>query len=171
MKVQKILLLLLLCIGVSNFMVWNVLAQIPPTIEIVKPLDRRNVSSTNTEVTVQMDGVSANDGYYWELWVDEEPVVGARNGEQTVTISFKPTGPHRLKAVLFDAQGQQLAVSDVVLVIAAPVQERTPQFNQQLMAPIMAVLTLGTIVLIVASVWLNRRVRASKWAEAENKLP
>lgn len=161
MKAQKIFLLL---------MVWNALAQTTATIEIVKPLDRRNVPNKNAEVTVQIAGVAANDGHYWELWVDEEPVVGARNGEQTVKVSFKPTGPHRLKAVLFDAQGKQLAVSKVVLVLAAPVQDRTPQFNRAMMAPIMGVFAALVTVLIVVSVWFNRRSRANKHAPMETNI-
>lgn len=168
MRAQKTLLLLILCLGASNLMAWNVLAQTAVGIEIVNPLDRRNVPDRNTPVTVQITG-AANDGQYWELWVDEEPVVGARNGELTVTVSFKPTGPHRLKAVLFDAQSNQVATSKGILVVAAPVQERTPQFNQQMMAPIMAVFAAGVILLIFVSAWVDRRTRINRSAVADSE--
>lgn len=114
----------------------------------------------NAQVKVQITGVAPKDGHYWELWVDDEPVVGARNGEQTVTVSFKPTGPHRLKAVLFDAQGKQLAASKVILVTAAPVDERKLLFNRELMAPFMAGFVVFTAVLLIISVWFRRSRRS-----------
>ncbi|MCC7165664.1 MAG: hypothetical protein IT331_24415 [Anaerolineae bacterium] len=152
---------------VTLWFVGNVAAQSAASIQIVKPQDRRNVPDKNAQVTVQISGVLPNDGHYWELWVDEEPVVGVRNGEQSVAISFKPTGPHRLKAVLFDQQGNQLAVSNIVLVIAAPVDERKPQFNREMMAPFMAGFSVAMVLLIAVSVGLHRRYRTKRHVEAE----
>lgn len=146
----------------------NVAAQTPASIQIVEPLDRRNVPDKNAQVTVEITGVAANDGHYWELWVDEEPIVGVRDGSNMAVVErFKPTGPHRLKAVLFNAQGNPLAASNVVLVLAAPVDERKPLFNREMMAPIIAVFTALVALLIVASVWFNRRSSARKRVETE----
>lgn len=163
-RVFSSIVLIVLTLG----FVGQVSAQVVPTIQIVKPLDRRNVPAKNAQVTVQITGIAPGAGYYWELWVDEEPIVGVTDGATTVTVSqFKPTGPHRLKAVLFDSQGKQLAVSESILVLAAPVQERTPQFNRERMAPIMAVFVVLVSVLIAGSVWFNRRSRASQVGQTE----
>ncbi len=149
----------------------NVVAQTPASIQIVKPLDRRNVADKNAQVTVEITGVMANDGHYWELWVDEEPILGVRDGSNMATVErFKPTGPHRLKAVLFDVTGKQIAVSNVVLVMAAPVDERKPVFNRERMAPIIGVFTVLVTLLIVASVWLNRRSSARKRVATETNV-
>lgn len=156
---------------VTLWFVGNVAAQSAASIQIVKPQDRRNVPDKNAQVTVQISGVLPNDGHYWELLVDEEPVFGARNGEQTVSVSFKPTGPHRLKAALFDRQGKQIAVSNGILVMAAPVDERKPQFNREMMAPFMGVFSITVTLLIVVTVWLNRRSRANKPAPLDVYIP
>lgn len=158
-------------LAATLWFVSNVAAQTPASIQIVKPLDRRNVPDKNAQVTVEIMGVTANDGHYWELWVDEEPNVGVRDGSNTATVErFKPTGPHRLKAVLFDVSGKQIAFSNVVLVMTAPVDERKPVFNREMMAPIIGVLTVLVALLIVASVWFNRRSSARKRVETEMKL-
>lgn len=168
---MKRLLLSVALVTATLWFVSNVAAQTPASIQIIKPLDRRNVPDKNAQVTVEMKGVAPNDGHYWELWVDEEPILGVRDGSNMATVErFKPTGPHRLKAVLFDATGKQIAVSNVVLVIAAPVDERKPQFNREMMAPIIGVFTALVMLLIVASVWLNRRSSARKRVEPEMDL-
>ncbi len=155
-------------LATTLWFVSNVAAQTPASIQIVKPLDRRNVPDKNAQVTVEITGVGANDKHYWELWVDEEPIVGVRDGSNTVVVErFKPTGPHRLKAVLFDVTGKQLAFSNVVLVMAAPVDERKPVFNREMMAPIIAVFTALVALLIVVSVWFSRHSRARKRIETE----
>jgi hypothetical protein len=164
---MKRMLVSIALLGVALWFVGDVTAQTSASIQIVKPLDRRNVPEKDAQVTVEITGVMANEGHYWELWVDEEPMIGARNGEQTVSVSFKPTGPHRLKAVLFDQQGNQLAVSNIVLVIAAPVDERKPQFNREMMAPFMAVFSVAMVLLIAVSVGLHRRYRTKRHVEAE----
>lgn len=167
---KRVLVSLVLLVAALWF-VNSVTAQTSASIQIVKPLDRRNVSDKNARVAVQISGVTPNDGHYWELWVDEEPVVGARNGEQTVTVSFKPTGPHRLKAVLFDAQGNQIAESNSVLVMAAPVDDRKPQFNREMMAPFMGAFSVSVGILIIVTVWLNRRSRANRPAPLDVYIP
>lgn len=165
---MKRVLLSIALLATTLWFITNVAAQTDASIQIVKPLDRRNVPDKNTQVMVEITGVAAKDGHYWELWVDEEPVQGARNGELSVTVAqFKPTGPHRLKAVLFDPTGKQIAVSNVVLVMAAPVDERKPVFNRERMAPVIGVFTILVTLLIVASVWLNRRSRARKRVATE----
>lgn len=158
-------LLLLLALSFVS----TVASQSPVSIKIVEPIDRRNVPVKNAPVTVEISGIAPNRGYYWELWVDEEPIVGVRDGATTVLVpQFEPTGPHRLKAVLFDAQGNQVAVSNGVLVLAAPVQDRTPQFNRERMAPIMGVFALLVTALIIVSVWFNRKTHSRRGIETES---
>jgi len=131
-------------------------AQSPPTIRIVSPGDRRNVSDKHALFTVAISGVAPNDGHYWELWVDGEPIIGLHNGETQAALSFDPTGPHHVKAILYNAQKQPLDAQEI-LVMAAPVQDLTAQFNQKAMAQVMAVFVVFVVTCLVVAFWISRR--------------
>lgn len=129
-------------------------AQSNAAIKIVKPGDRRNVELGEIPVTVEITGVAPGDGYTWQMLIDGEPQGMVRNATSTNIIVPKPTGPHRLKAELYDPQGRVIA-SNEILVLAAPVENHDPVFNRAWFAPVMAVFTL----VIIGIIFLGLRLR------------
>lgn len=153
----RTLLLILGCMGLVSLLVPAARAQSAPTIRILKPADRHNVPLGETTVTVEITGVTPDDGHYWVVQVDGVPSAIVRDGRTSTAILMdKPSGPRRIRAVLYDAQGAVLA-SHEVLAIAAPVQPDRPVFNRVQMAPAMAVLVLIVISLIAIGLRVRPR--------------
>jgi hypothetical protein len=150
----------LLILGVIACSATPALAQGEASIRIVQPGDRRNIPMGESTMTVEISGVEARDGHYWQAQVDGVPGNTVSAGNMTTTIDVpKPTGPHHLQAVLFDAKGNELARDDI-LVIAAPVQERAPVFNREVMARAMGVFVLVVVGIILLGLRLRPRVAA-----------
>lgn len=136
----------------------NVWAQTEPGIKIVKPGDRRNMGLGKSTIIVEITGVDPKD-VTWEILIDGEPVTTVTDGGTTTTIDMqKPTGPRRIRAIMFDAQNQEIA-SNEILVIAAPIEVREPVFNRQVMAQAMAIFVVVVAVLFVTAFVISRRVR------------
>lgn len=129
-------------------------AQTIPSIKIVKPIDRHNIELQPTTVTVEITGATFKDGYAWQLFVDGEPQGMVKDSFATTVTVGEPSGPRRLKAVLYDSRGLEVA-SNEILVMAAPIETNAPVFNRDWFAPLMAVVT----VLIIAMVVVGLRVR------------
>ncbi len=135
-------------------------AQGNPSIKIVKPGDRRNVETAQIPVTVEITGASLSDGYSWQMFVDGVPQEVVHDSLTASILVGDPSGPRRLKAVLYDPQGNSIA-SNEILVMAAPVEkDDQPVFNRDWFAPLMAVFTLIIIGLIVLGLRLRPRTAA-----------
>ena len=59
---MKRVLLSMALLATTLWLINNAAAQMDASIQIVKPLDRRNVPDKNTPVTVEITGVAAEDG-------------------------------------------------------------------------------------------------------------
>lgn len=138
------------------------------SIRIVKPGDRRNISTRDATVTVEIRGADAAQGLYWELYADQLPSATIRDGSASVAVKFRRTGPHRLQVALFDAQGRRVS-SHEILVIAAPVEDRTDPFNRRQFAPAMAVLALVITCIIGGALWYSRRVKKVVYTKSESR--
>ncbi len=156
---RRFRLVLLGVIGLMSALLPAVAAQSDASIRFVKPGDRRNVGLGEVSVTVDISGVSLNDGYRWQVLIDGVPEPIVADGLTTQVEIPKPSGPHRLMAVLLDPQGSRIA-SDEILVIAAPVDRHDPVFNREWFAPLMAVFTLVIIGIIILGLRLRPRLAA-----------
>ena len=135
-------------------------AQSNASIKIVKPGDRRNVETAQISVTVEITGASLSEGYSWQMFVDGVPQGMVRNALTAPIMVGEPSGPRRLKAVLYDPQGNSIA-SHEILVMAAPVEkDNEPVFNREWFAPLMAVFTVIIIGLLVLGLRLRPRTAA-----------
>lgn len=124
------------------------------SIRIVKPGDRRNVELGEIPVTVEIVGGVLPAEYTWQILIDGEPQ-GMVRGELTTRIMMpKPSGPHRIKAELYDGQGRVISAHEI-LVMAAPVEVHESVFNRAWYVPAMALLTL----LIAGLIFLGLRLR------------
>jgi hypothetical protein len=129
-------------------------AQSNASIQIVKPGDRRNVELGIIPVTVAL--TNANADMHWQIFVDGVPtsaVMPASETSTTVDIP-KPTGPHRLKAMLSDAQDQTVSEHEI-LVMVAPVENHDEIFNRAWFVPAMLVF----VVVIIGILILGLRMR------------
>lgn len=133
------------------------LAQTDASIKIVKPADRRNVELGVVAVSVEISGAALSDGYTWQMLIDGVPQGAVRDGTTAEITIPEPTGPHRLKAELYDPQGNVVA-SHEILVIAAPIAPFVPIFNLAWFAPMMAVFTIAVIGIILLGLRLRPRV-------------
>lgn len=134
-------------------------AQGSASIKIVKPGDRRNVALGEGTVTVEITGAALADGYAWALWLDGVRVGGPYRETAAKINMDKPTGPRRIKAVLYDPQNNEIA-SNEILVIAAPVETNTDVFNRSWFVPFMIVFTLGIIGIILLGLRMRPRSAA-----------
>ncbi len=151
----------LLAIALCAFLVATfstALAQSAPEIQIVKPADRRNLGLGENQITVAITGIDPKQ-VTWELFIDQEPLATVTDGSLVANVEIpKPTGPRRIRAILYDAQHQELS-ADEVLVIAAPVDIREPVFNRQGMAQAMGVFVVIVIALLFVAWFISRRIR------------
>lgn len=132
-------------------------AQSDASIRFVKPGDRRNVELGKVQVEVAVTGIESADGYTWQLLIDGVPEKKLSASETTTTIEMpEPSGPHRMTAALYNARGERVAANEI-LVIAAPVEDHSPVFNQSWFAPLMAVFTLVIIAIIILGLKLKPR--------------
>lgn len=148
-----LLLLFLLAIVLPN----QTFAQSNVSIKFVKPGDRRNVELGEIPVTVAITGVSLQDGFTWRVLIDGDPQPMVSNSTTTKIVMPQPSGPHRLKAELYDAQGKTVG-SDEILVLAAPIESQEPVFNRAWYAPAMAVFVLVIIGLLILGLRLRPRI-------------
>lgn len=132
------------------------LAQSSATIKIVKPGDRRNVELTEIPVEVKVEGVALSEGYRWQILIDGVPQGMVHDTLTTKIVVPKPTGPHRLKAELYDANGAVVATHDI-LVMAAPVENHEPLFNRAWYVPAMGLLSLATVGFVLLGLRLRPR--------------
>jgi len=126
------------------------------SIQIVKPGDRRNVEIGKIPVTVDITGGALPANYTWQVWIDSVPQGIVQTGLTTEIDMPEPSGPHRIRAELYDPQGTRVSTSDI-LVMAAPVEIHEPLFNRSWYVPAMAVLSLGIVGLIVLGLRLRPR--------------
>ncbi|TAH52313.1 MAG: hypothetical protein EYC68_08410 [Chloroflexota bacterium] len=147
---QAILFALLLFGGITI----SSYAQSDAAIKILKPGDRRNVELGEIPVTVEITGVTLDDGYTWQILIDAVPQGLVRNATQTKIVMPEPSGPHRLKAELYDSNGNAIAAHEI-LVIAAPVEKHDPIFNRGWFVPAM----LGFAAVIIGIIILGLRLR------------
>lgn len=134
-------------------------AQSSAAIRIVKPGDRRNVELGQISVTVEITGVALTDGYTWQVWIDNDPQGMVRNATETNITIPEPSGPHRLRAELYDPKGAMIA-SNEILVLAAPVEDHNPLFNPAWFSPLMLGFTIIVIGLVVFSLRIHPRKAA-----------
>lgn len=136
----------------------HVWAQTEPGIKIVKPGDRHNMGLGKNTIVVEITGVDPGD-VTWEILVDGEPLATVTDGGTTANIEMpKPTGPRRIRAILFNKENREIA-SNEILVIAAPIEVREPVFNRQAMAQAMGVFVVVIVALLFAAFIISRRVR------------
>lgn len=175
---KKIIWALLFAIPLSSLLFVFVSAESHFSIHIIKPGDRRNVPIGDSPVVVEIRGAAPASSFYWELYEDQLLVETVRADTSTAAVSFLRTGPHAIQVMLLDPQGNRVA-SDEILVIAAPVEARTPLFNREWFAPAMAVLVLTIGSITGFSIWYSRRRRkrhfeneqANQAAVIENESP
>lgn len=134
-------------------------AQSSAAIKIVKPGDRRNVELGQIPVTVEITGVALSDGYTWQMWIDNDPQGMVSNATETNITIPQPSGPHRLRAELYDPKGAKIA-SNEILVLAAPVEDHNPLFNPAWFSPLMLGFTIIVIGLVVFSLRIHPRKAA-----------
>lgn len=141
------------------------------SIRIVTPGDRRNIPTGESPVTIEIRSAGAVQGYYWELYADQLPTATVRDGSLKAMVSFPRSGPHRIQVALFNAQGNRVS-SDEILVIAAPVELRTPLFNRAQFAPAMAGMVVVISFIIGFGIWHSRRSRKIVYDESkpENEI-
>ena len=151
MRTNRMVSLLILLASVLPAIAY---AQTNVSITIVKPIDRHNIELQPTTVTVELTGATLSEGYTWELFVDGDPQGEVKDSLTTTVAVGEPSGPRRLKAVLYDPKGNQVA-SNEILVMAAPIESDAPVFNRDWFAPFMGVVT----VLIIAMVIIGLRIR------------
>jgi len=131
-------------------------AQSNASIKIVKPGDRRNVELGKITVTVEISGVSLNEGYTWQVWIDNDPQGMVNNEPETDVVIPQPSGPHRLRAELYNPQGTMIA-SNEILVLAAPIEDHSDLFNPAWFSPLMLGFTIVVIGLVVFALKLHPR--------------
>lgn len=162
--IRAVLLTLVLAQWNAGFAI--VTAESHISIRIITPGDRRNIPTGESPVTIEIRGAEAIPNYYWELYADQLPTATIRNGSMTATVNFPRTGPHRIQVVLYDAQGNRIS-SHEILVIAAPVEPRTPIFNREQFVPAMAGMVLVISSIIFFGLWHSRRSRKIVYGESE----
>lgn len=131
-------------------------AQSDASIKIVKPGDRRNVELGDVTATVEISGVTLSEGYTWQILVDSVPQGMVHEGMTAAIQIPKPSGPHRLRAELYDAAGKPIA-SNEILVMAAPVENHDPVFNRAWFAPFGLIFTITIIGIIFLGLRLRPR--------------
>ncbi len=134
-------------------------AQSNASIKIVKPGDRRNVPVGENEVQVQISGVNLADGYKWELFVDGVSQGVVRDKMTTQVNLDKPMVLRRMKAVLYDTQGAEIA-SNEILIVAVKMESTADVFNRSWFVPFMFVFMLGIVVLILVALRLRPRIKS-----------
>jgi hypothetical protein len=132
-------------------------AQASATIKIIKPGDRRNVELGEIPVMVEVSGVTLSDGYTWQVLIDGEPQGMVHGTLETKIVMPKPTGPHRLRAELYDRTGA-VAASNEIMVIAAPTENRGVLINRGWYVPVMGLFALATVGIILLGLRLRPRV-------------
>ncbi|MCC7164845.1 MAG: hypothetical protein IT331_20280 [Anaerolineae bacterium] len=155
MKRIKIVMLACLVLLSATTNVW---AQTESGIKIVKPGDRRNMGLGKNTIIVEITGVDPRD-VTWQVLVDSELITTVTNGGTTADIDLtRPTGPRRIRVVMFDKQNREIA-SNEILVIAAPIQPQEPIFNREVMAQAMGVFVVIVVGLLIGAFVVSRRVR------------
>ncbi len=134
-------------------------AQENVSIQFIKPGDRRNVALGELDVTVAVTGVNLDEDYTWQVFIDGVPQQVVGDSPSTRVLIDKPTGPRRLKAVLYDAKGAPVA-SNEILVIAAPIESHAEVFNRAWFVPFMAVFTAAILAIILLGLRLRPRTAA-----------
>jgi hypothetical protein len=132
-------------------------AQSDASIKILKPGDRRNVELGEVTVTVEITGAALSDGYAWQMLIDSVPQGVVRDGMTAEIVVPKPSGPHRLKAELYDSTGMPVS-SHEILVMAAPVENREPVFNRAWFDPFGIIFTITIIVILLLALRLRPRM-------------
>jgi hypothetical protein len=136
----------------------SVFAQTTPEINIVKPGDRRNMGLGENQVTVEITGIDPKL-VTWQVLIDGDPLATVTDGSLVANVDVpKPTGPRRIRAVMYDAQNNEIS-RDEILVIAAPIDIREPVFSREGMAQAMGVFVVFVIVLLIVAWFVSRRVR------------
>jgi hypothetical protein len=125
-------------------------AQTDVSIRIVKPGDRRNVPIGDNEVEVTINGARLQDGYAWQLYFDGVPQGMVHDALTTTLKVDNPNVLRRLKAVLYNAQGGEVA-SHETLIAGVVMETRADVFNRSWFVPFMLVFFLGVTLLIVLS--------------------
>lgn len=148
--------MLVLLVGCALVLPDSSFAQSNASIKIVSPADRHNVELGEITVAVEIGGVALSDGYAWQVWLDGEPLGMVRNVTTTRIVVKQPSGPHRLKVELYDGQGKTIASNDI-LVMAAPVEDHSPVFNQPWFGPAMAVFTVTVLCILILGLRLRPR--------------
>lgn len=143
---------LVFCLGLAGSLLapMPLGAQTDVSIRIVEPGDRRNVPLGQLQVEVAIQGARLQDGYAWQLYFDGVPQGLVRAGTTTRLNIDNPNVLRRLKAVLYDPQGNEVA-SHEILIVGVKMESHADVFNRSWFVPFMAVFFIGLIGIIVLS--------------------
>lgn len=131
-------------------------AQTDVSIRILEPGDRRNVPLGQAQVTVKITGANLQDGYTWQLYFDGVPQGMLHNTTTTELTIDRPSVLRRLKAVLYDPQGKEIA-SHEILIVGIKMESRADIFNRSWFVPFMAVFFTGLIIILLLSLRIRLR--------------
>ncbi|MCG3139921.1 MAG: hypothetical protein HDKAJFGB_00846 [Anaerolineae bacterium] len=125
-------------------------AQTDASIRILEPGDRRNVPLGSNQVVVAIHGASLADGYSWQLYFDGVPQ-GVIHSGMTTTLSIdRPNVLRRLKAVLYDPQGGEIA-SHEIFIVGVKMESQADVFNRSWFVPFMLVFFSGLTLIVLLS--------------------
>ena len=150
---KRLLLLMLLAMLAIPY---SANAQSKASITIVKPVDRHNVEIGTVTVSVEISGVGLSDGYTWQVWIDNDPQGVVQNATETKITIPEPSGPHRLRAELYDPKGTVIG-SNEILVLAAPIEDHNHIFNAAWFSPLLVGFTIVIIGIVVVGLRLHPR--------------
>lgn len=139
-------------LGLAGVMVLpaRLAAQTDSSIHIVEPGDRRNVPVGENQVVVEIKGARLEDGYTWQLFFDGVPQGMVHDTTVTNLSIDKPNVLRRLKAVLYNPQGTEVASHEILLAGVA-MESRADVFNRSWFVPFMLVFFVGLVIVILLS--------------------
>ena len=135
-------------------------------IRIISPREDAIVPIGQTKVEISTDNATLDAAHPWHLFLDGNLIGTIENGETTFSLPISVSGPHEIKATLSDARNEELA-SASVQVTAAPATPTTSPFNLPWVAPVMAVLLFGVVVLLVIGLRVTRQKNETRHVRGE----
>ncbi len=126
-----------------------------PSVQILSPTNNQIVSLGGVTVTIATQNFTLGGPNRWRLYMDDVLVSTIQDGATSYTVQLTTSGPHTIRVVLADSQHDNLA-STQIDVEAAPATPTGEPFNLPWMAPAMAVLAVGIVILLVVALRVGR---------------
>ncbi len=134
-------------------------AQTSASIRVLEPGDRRNVPLGQAQVVVAINGARLEDGYAWQVYFDGVPQGLIHSGMTTTLEIDRPNVLRRLKAVLYNPQGNEIA-SHEIFIVGVKMESQADVFNRSWFVPFMLVFFSGLTIIVLLSLRIKLWHRA-----------